>query len=192
MFNKLFGRTKQNKSNQTQDETLPKPELKQFGDLKLSDFERSPIWVGCHTFDYGKPWYEKTNEETFRPWNEKTPIDPSKGMFLIKSEFIFADGSHWEGFVTPISGEGEAPENTLGTIQPHLFTQSDLMIGFWGGMFGFKPEYSAKFYQLISKTPNEVFPIKFSCRPNLSQGIQSGTLKGFYSSRDLKTINVAM
>ena len=30
---------------------LSKPELKQFGDLSPGDFDRHPVWIGCHTAD---------------------------------------------------------------------------------------------------------------------------------------------
>jgi hypothetical protein len=47
-----------------------KPVLKQFGDLTLADFERHPVWVSVHGLDEGAPWYDDTNEETFRPWTD--------------------------------------------------------------------------------------------------------------------------
>jgi hypothetical protein len=31
------------------------PDLKQFGELEAEDFEHHPVWIGCHTADYGKP-----------------------------------------------------------------------------------------------------------------------------------------
>lgn len=47
---------------------MEKPELKQFGDLTHEDFDRHPVWIGCHVADYDELWYEDTDEETFRPW----------------------------------------------------------------------------------------------------------------------------
>jgi hypothetical protein len=44
------------------------PELKQFGDLTVDDFARCPAWISCHVQDYDEPWYDETDEETFRPW----------------------------------------------------------------------------------------------------------------------------
>jgi hypothetical protein len=43
----------------------PKPELKQFGDLSHTDFERHPAWVACHAEDFAEPWFNETDEETF-------------------------------------------------------------------------------------------------------------------------------
>src|SRR5882724_7003113 len=39
--------------------------LKQFAELEPEDFGRHPVWIGCHTADYGKRWYNDTDEETF-------------------------------------------------------------------------------------------------------------------------------
>ena len=44
---------------------MEKPGLKQFGELVPADFERHPVWIGCHVADYEEPWYEETDEETF-------------------------------------------------------------------------------------------------------------------------------
>jgi hypothetical protein len=46
-----------------------KPELRQFGSLTAEDFERIPVWLACHVADYDEPWYDETDEETFRPWS---------------------------------------------------------------------------------------------------------------------------
>jgi hypothetical protein len=43
------------------------PILSQFGDLTSEDFDRDPVWVGCHTVDADEPWIDDTDEETFRP-----------------------------------------------------------------------------------------------------------------------------
>jgi hypothetical protein len=57
----------------------PKPELKQFGDLCPADFERYPVWIACHTEDFAEPWFNETDEETFRPWSGALPVAPSDG-----------------------------------------------------------------------------------------------------------------
>ena len=66
---------------------MAKPELKQFGDLTRKDFERCPVWIGCHTADYDEPWYDDTDEETFRPWTGALPADASQGMLLVRATF---------------------------------------------------------------------------------------------------------
>jgi hypothetical protein len=65
----------------------PKPELKQFGDLTPADFERHPVWIACHTEDFAEPWFNETDEETFRPWTGPLPVGPSDGMLLVRATF---------------------------------------------------------------------------------------------------------
>src|SRR6266404_5364555 len=58
---------------------MVRSELKQFGELEPEDFERHPVWIGCHTADYGKPWYNDSDEETFpcdREWDGGTRFQP--------------------------------------------------------------------------------------------------------------------
>jgi hypothetical protein len=79
------------------------PEFKQFGDLVQSDFERYPVWIGCHTVDGDEPWYDETDEETFRPWNGSLPTGPSEGMLLVRATMEFADGTLYLGSSRPPS-----------------------------------------------------------------------------------------
>ena len=80
---------------------MEKPELKQFGDLTRQDFDRHAVWIGCHTADYDEPWYEDTDEETFRPWTGELPADAPEGMLLVKATFELMDASRHPGFITP-------------------------------------------------------------------------------------------
>jgi hypothetical protein len=111
---------------------LAKPELKQFGDLARADFSRYPVWIACHTADYGEPWYEETDEETFRPWTGALPVSPSEGMLLVRATLELRDASRHPGFVTP------AFKKDLGALQPQIFV-GDRRFGFWGGMFATVP-----------------------------------------------------
>jgi hypothetical protein len=61
-----------------------KPELKQFNDLTPADFQRHPVWIACHTEDFAEPWFNETDEETFRPWIGALPVGPSDGMVLAR------------------------------------------------------------------------------------------------------------
>ena len=111
-----------------------KPELKQFKDLTPADFERHPVWIACHTEDFAEPWFNETDEETFRPWMGALPVGPSDGMSLVRASFELHDGSRHDGFLTPASKERD-----LGTLQPHLFVGGK-SFGFWGGMAGVRPD----------------------------------------------------
>jgi hypothetical protein len=82
------------------------PELKQFGDLVEADFVQHPVWIGCHTADYDEPWYDETDEETFRPWIGSGSPGPSEGMLLVRATIELSDGTAFPGFVTPAFEEG--------------------------------------------------------------------------------------
>jgi hypothetical protein len=77
-----------------------RPNLKQFGQLVPDDLVAHPVWVSCHSVDYEEPWYDDTDEETFRPWLREIPVAADE-MYLIACEFTMADGSRYPGFATP-------------------------------------------------------------------------------------------
>ena len=153
---------------------MARPELKQFGELEPEDFERHPVWIGCHNADYGKAWYESTDEETFRPWTGNLPADLSEGMLLVKASFELRDGSRYAGFITP----SDEP-NELGTQQPQLFV-GDQRFSFWGGMFGISGSSQQAFYAALNCDPKEIFPLRFVGDPKLATGVMSGQIDGFY------------
>jgi hypothetical protein len=106
--------------------TAARPELKQFGDLTAEDFERHPVWIGCHTADYDEPWYDDTDEETFRPRTGDLPADPSEGMLLVRANATLRDGSSFPGFLTPAFEPGDlgmrrsrsCASDAVATVQP--------------------------------------------------------------------------
>jgi hypothetical protein len=150
------------------------PELKQFGDLTPQDFERHPVWIGCHTADYDEPWYENTDEQTFRPWTGELPADASKGMLLVKATLELRDGSRHAGFVTPASNEGD-----LATQQPQIFAANQ-RFNFWGGIFGIPEDGRKALYAALGKSRDEVFPLRFSADPSLATRVTTGQVDGFY------------
>ena len=162
---------------------MQRPELKQFGDLKQTDLDRFPVWVSCHSIDYDQPWYDDTDEETFRPWIGKLPVDPSQDMFLVRATAMLADNSSHPAFLTPSS------DDYLGTIQPQIFV-GDEFFGFWGGMFGIQPEERQAFYQTIGRSAQDVFPARFSADSEVATELCSVTVEGFYKTPDLRKVEV--
>jgi hypothetical protein len=63
-------------------------------------FVTHPVWVSCHSVDYDEPWYDETDEETFRPWLSEIPVGADE-MYLVACQFTMADGSRHQGFATP-------------------------------------------------------------------------------------------
>jgi hypothetical protein len=151
-----------------------RPELKQFGDLFPADFDRHPVWIACHSEDQAEPWFEETDEETFRPWIGALPVSPSDDMLLVRARLELRDGSVHGGFVTPAFKEGD-----LGALQPQIFIGNE-RFGFWGGMFGVTAEGRAAFYSAMQKGPEVIFPLLFAAAPGLSTGIVSGSVDGFH------------
>lgn len=164
------------------------PELVQFGDLTPAHFERHPVWISCHIADYDEPWYDQTDEETFRPWTEALPVDASYGMLLAKAEFLLADGTRLEGFMTPaVPGD---PVELLGLMQPNVFLPTGTLGAFWEGGVTRDASEHAAFYRALGKTAAQVFPIRFSASEKLVTGITKGTLDGFYSIPDGEAVHV--
>jgi hypothetical protein len=156
------------------------PLLKQFGALKLVDFEKYPVWVSCHVIDYDEPWYDGTDEETFRPWTGDTPIDPDRTIFLVKTTFVLADGTVLNGFITPVGDINEDATKLLGTIQPCIFSPSGKLIHFWFGGIPFSEKDIKNMNYLLGKGSKDIFPIQFKAESGLAKGIISGTIVGFY------------
>jgi hypothetical protein len=159
------------------------PELKQFGELTAEDFEREPVWISCHTEDYDEPWYDQTDEETFRPWTGDLPISPSLGMLLVRATATLADGSTYPGFYTP------AENDDLGLIQPQIFASGRLFM-FWSGVLGVPRSYRDDFYGSIGGSPDTVFPIRFTAAPELVGAADPIEVQGFYKSRGRKPAKI--
>ena len=157
-----------------------KPELRPFGSLTAEDFERIPVWLACHVADYDEPWYDETDEETFRPWTGELPVRHADGMYLVKATATLADGSSFPAFLTP------AADNELGLAQPQVFVRGR-RFSFWGGMMGSSQKERDEFYAAVGMAAETVFPIRFTVAPELAEGAMIVEVGGFYRSPDLKT-----
>jgi hypothetical protein len=162
-------------------ELVETPNLKQYRYLTPADFHQHPVWIGCHTADYDEPWYEETDEETFRPWLGALPVSPGDSMFLVRATIKFADGTTRIGFVTPSESA-----NDFGTMQPMIFSESGELFGIWVGMAELSAEERRRFYDAFGSQPNGIFPLTFSAEAGLTTGYASGTARGFYRLKDLQ------
>jgi hypothetical protein len=150
-----------------------RPLLRQAGELTSENFDAHPVWVHCHIVDYDEPWYDDTDEETFRPWDGALPVDPAHTIFLVAAQLEFADGSKHPGFMTPSA----APDD-LATMQPHVFVGRECF-GFWGGMPGIREVVRLRFYRVAGEAAR-VFPIMCTASSLLARGVVSCTINGFY------------
>ena len=181
-FLRLFSRGSDKEANlEVQPYAGPKPLLRQFGDLTTADFETHPVWVNCHVIDYDEPWYEETDEETFRPWLKSTPVDPAETMFLVRSSLMLADGTKLSGFITPQHPQENEGKPDLGLIQPQLFLPTGKRVPFWFGIMTPPKELMADMYASLGKAEPQVFPLAFTAEEGLASGIVSGTVHGFCS-----------
>ena len=149
-----------------------RPNLKQFRQLMPDDFVAHPVWVSCHSVDSDEPWYNDTDEETFRPWLGEVPVAADE-MYLVACELTMADGSRHQGFATPAFEAGN-----MGLIQPQVFSPSGRRHAFWLGMFP-RQEQINGFYTDFAKGPSSVFPVTFSPLPGLTTAFCSGSIQGF-------------
>jgi hypothetical protein len=179
------------------------PELKQARDLISTDFERHAVWVGVHNIDFGKPWYDRCDEATFRPWSETLPVSAKIGVVLVPASFELRDGGTYSGYIRAVSEDWDVPPAPrrsregrliqqqsfsvrhggptaiLGLQQPKIFVKGQ-RFSFWGGLKGIPPERRHAFYEAISKAPDAVFPVRFSAKPHFATGILTGEIEGFY------------
>jgi hypothetical protein len=132
-----------------------RPNLKQFIHLMPEDFLTYPVWISCHSVDLDEPWYDDTDEETFRPWTSDIPI-AANGMYLVASEFMMVGGSRHYGFATPALEPDE-----MGRIEPQIFSPSEKRHAFCLGMF-LRQEEITGFYTDFAKGPSSVFPLSLS------------------------------
>jgi len=153
----------------------PRPELKQYGDLRPEDFDSHPVWVACHSADYDEEWYDDTDEETFRPYSGALPVG-SDEMYLVRSAYTLRDGTKMTGFATPT---GDA--TTWGTIQPQIYLPNGQRVGVWYGMF---PPQNAlrKFCDSLGKKTEDIFPIRFAAIQGLTTNVCFGDIPGLMKS----------
>lgn len=180
------------------------PEMKQECDLTPADFRRQPVWVGVHNYDSDEPWYEHSDEETYRPWAGPLPFAEKRGVALVAAAFVLADGSVYPGYCRAVSDDWDVPQAPM-TVRG-VTREKPLS---WSAMHGGGPlsvlllqgptvfvngrpsDFQLRipklrktsvqsFYTAIGKTPGEVFPLRFAADSRLASGIISGKLDGFY------------
>jgi len=183
----------------------PTPELKQIYDLRPEDFVRQPVLVGVHNFDYGQPWYELSDEQTFRPWTGPLPFAEERGFVLVAATFELADGSGYPGYFWAVRENWDEPlpprkmrdGNYTKPLQwsarrggsPLSILSLHCPVIFVGGRsldFHLKREPRRKahiqdFYATIGKPPGAVFPVRFFADPKLASRIIEGRMDGFYT-----------
>lgn len=161
--------------------------IKHFGDLRLSDFRRHPVWVSCHMEDVRESWYYDLDEDSSRPWVGKLPVEADNQFRIVRTRFTLADSTVLEGFSSP-EPLVESPQ--LWISQPRILLKDGSMIRFWYGACPPEPSDFADFYDRLKKSPKEVFPISYELFPGLALGRTSGTIAGLSWIRQTRRGNL--
>jgi hypothetical protein len=139
---------------------------------------KSPVWE----FALDEEGEEGQDEATVRPYEFFGVLDPSDGMFVVRTIFTLADGSSMQGYLTP-SVQGES---SIGTLQPIVVTERG-QVGFWCGVAAPDSARLAHFYELLGKNAERVFPVQFKSEVDLVGGKVVGSVPGFLVLEDFRT-----
>jgi hypothetical protein len=166
--------------------------MKQQSDLTPADFGRHPVWIGVHNYDTDEPWYEQSDEETFRPWAGPLPFSGDRGVVLVASRFELADGSIYSGYCRALPEDcdvapapawstwhGGSQLSVLALLNPTIFVDGH-PFDFHLGIPERRKNRVIQFYTTIGKKPTDVFPLRFAADKTLAIGITSGKLEGFF------------
>jgi len=147
---------------------------KQVYELTAADLEKHPIWE----FALDEEGEDGQDEATVRPWEGREALDPSDGMFVVRSTFTAAGGKQFVGYLTPpVSGE-----ISVGIIQPIIVAEHGQVM-FWCGALPPTAEALRDAYAKLQLEPAAVFPCRYASAVTLLGGAVSGSLNGFMHYR---------
>jgi hypothetical protein len=170
---------------------MSNPFLRQYAELRKSDFERHPIWMCVYGIDTDEPWYAGANELTYRPWPSSLPYECGRAdgpMVLAHTRLTLADGTELDGFSSPpFPPDGEAG-SSLSYRQPQLFLPDGTLIGFWLGMRDDAATESQRLYSALQKRSTQVFPIRYRIPNTIIDCNNTAIIEGFMRiGPDMKT-----
>jgi hypothetical protein len=142
---------------------------KQVYDLTIDDLDKFPIWE--YALDEESEYDQ--DEATVRPWTRHQTPDPKEDMVVVRTKFIAKDKTIYHGYCSP------NPSHDLGYIQPTIITAGG-QVNFWCGMFGPKQEELDKYYKILGKNSEELFPLTFNSE--VKELPVQGTVEGFLYS----------
>jgi hypothetical protein len=147
---------------------------KQVRDLRPHDLELFPIWE--HALDEeGEPGQD---EETVRPRTDLTVADPAEGMLIARAELVAQDGTRYDGYLYP------SDEPDIAYVQPTIVTE-DGQVNFWYGAFPPKPAALEAVYEVLGKTAEQLFPIKFRAVVRYEGAALEGEVPAFMHYEDV-------
>ena len=152
---------------------------KQVTDLRPDDLAQFAIWE----FALDEEGEEGQDEETLRPRPDLTRADPAVGIFVVRAEFVAADGTRFDGYLSP--HEDPHPSYT----QPTIVT-ADGQVRFWFGGVPPRPGRLESSYRTLGKTAAELFPVRYRALADPGGAALEGLVQAFmhYESMGSKTI----
>lgn len=153
---------------------------KQVYELTVEDLDRHAVWE----YALDEEGEDDQDEATVRPYEPRGPLDPGKGMFIVRARLIFADGTRVRGYLTPpVQGDSD-----LGTLQPAVVVPGG-QVSFWCGTLAPEPTQIAASYTRLGKSSaSEIFPLRFESDVELVGGRVTGEVPGFLVLEDFNVM----
>jgi len=152
---------------------------KQVYELRPDDLATASIWE----FALDEEGLPGQDEATVKPRADLERADPGDGLFVVRAEFVSADGTRFDGYVSP------QHEAELGWIQPTVVTMTG-QVGFWLGAFPPRPGHLDEAYAIVGKTAGELFPIRYRAVVEHGGVPLEGELDGFMHLESVRSENV--
>jgi hypothetical protein len=126
---------------------------------------------------------EGHDEETVEPRPDLDRADPAEGMFIVRTEFVSADGTRFDGYASP--NEEPQPPYT----QPTIVTAVG-HVGFWFGAVAPTSDRLVACYRLLGKTAAELFPVNYRALADHGGARLEGEIAAFthYESMESETV----
>ncbi len=149
---------------------------KQVFELTVDDLRKFPVWE----FALNEEGVSGQDELTVRPYPITGALDADEGLFVVRAEFLLADGTRMIGYVTPPGANGD---ESLGTIQPVILTERG-QISFWFGLGIPSKKNIIDCYTRLGKYGALIFPARFKSKVAIKGASLEGTLNGFLYLKD--------
>jgi len=145
---------------------------KQVYDLAPTDLEDCAIWE----FALDEEGEEGQDEATVRPRPDLDVADPGRGYFVVRAEFAAHDGTRFDGYATACE------DDALASVQPTIVTDRG-QVRFWLGAFGPRPAELETAYELLAKTAEALFPLRYRAVVPVRGGRVEGVIPAFLRRR---------
>ena len=116
------------------------------------------------------------DEETVRPRPDLADADPDDGLLIVRAEFVACDGTRFAGYVTA------SDDDAMGALQPTIVTARG-QVQFWLGLHGPRPGQIERAYELLAKSSEQLFPLRFRALVLGAGRAREGAIDGFAGYR---------